>query len=107
MAPHHSQKRNWSEAARSQDDGAVGLKGDGSGVNLNWKALIGIIVAACLAFKWCVGIETASQSHTEALAVQAIQIRHVNAKVNALLYKAGLDPGAIVKASDQSDSPAN
>ena len=100
-------RRNWSEAERSDpEDPTVGISRGGAGVNLNWKALVGIITAAVLATMWCVNIANTSAAHTVALGELKADFRNVNYKVNALLINRGLNPQEVVEKAAAADSVA-
>ena len=96
-------KRNWSEASVPTDEGQLKINRQGTGVNLNWKALIGIIVATALAVWYAASIVNTVNNHSETLAVIKSDIHHINIKVDAVLIKSGLDPAKVVRERDGED----
>ena len=96
-------RRSWSEST-SNDDPSLRINKTGTGVNLNWKALVGIVGAAVGVTISYMNIQATSAAHTATLAEHSVSLhelkndfRNVNVKVDALVIDRGINPHQVLK----------
>ena len=112
MSPSRSKTFDDSD---NQSDAHARISRDGTGLNLNWKAMGGMLAFA-LAVGWYGSAEVhsintlaaTSEAHTATLAQMGKQFQRMDFKLNALLTKNGLDPMTVNRQATAmlDDTPA-
>lgn len=82
------------------DDSELAINKKGTGINLNWKALVGIVAVVIGATTWCVNTTTTAEAHTLALSELKTDFHNMAAKVDALLIDRGINPNQVQRETN-------
>jgi hypothetical protein len=97
-----NRRRNPSERVQDGDDPSFAINQTGTGVQMTWKTIVGMIGAAIAVTTWCLGVTNTAAEHTRTLAAHGEALKDLNAKLDAVLWKSGLNPKTVVREASEA-----
>lgn len=102
-----NRRRQFPERVQDGDEASFAINPEGTGVRMTWKTIVGMISAVILVTTWCIGVTNTAAEHTRTLAQHGLALKELDAKLDAVLWKSGLNPQTVVRdaAAASASSP--
>jgi hypothetical protein len=99
-----NRRRQLPGRVQGGDDASFSINPTGTGVSMNWKTITLMIGGVVAVTTWCLGVTNTASKHTETLAYHSEALKkleattgQLNDKLDAVLWKSGINPHTVIK----------